>query len=390
MNKHKNPYQLETLIQHLGEESKIKRAVVPPLFQNSLFVFDSVEEFRMTSQRKLPSDHVYSRVSNPTLELLEQKLAALEGTERCKLVGSGMSAIAATILACVQSGSHVVTLDTAYGPVRDLLENYLPKFGVSHTLVDGTCEEEIFDAIQYNTTLVYLESPTSIVFRLQNLNAIAAHCKAKGIKTAIDNTYATPLYQNPAQYGIDYVIHSCTKYIGGHSDVVAGAVCCSEELLQPICAHEVAHITSALSPFNAWLLTRGLRTLPIRLKHHQESAQTVASWLEDQDWVRQVNHLGLPSFSQKALFQEQMQGSTGLFSFIPKIQTEEAIHSFVNELSIFGRGVSWGGFESLVVPVLVQASYLPEPTYFVRLFVGLESPIDLIHDLECAAKKAFC
>jgi len=381
--------RIDTIIQHFGEETKDRGAVVPPIFQNSLFVYDTVEQFRAKSKSTIPGDHLYSRISNPSLEVVEKKLAVLEGTERCKLVGSGMSAITAVILSCVKQGSHIVCVDTAYGPARELIAGYLPRFGVTHTFVDGACEEDIFDAVTPETSLVYLESPSSLVFRLQNLEAIGKFCKEQKIKSAIDNTYATPLLQNPAKYGIDFVIHSCSKYIGGHSDVIAGAICCTEQNLKTIISQEVALITSALAPFNAWLLNRGLRTLRVRLQRHETSANEVAAWLFAQSWVRQVNHLGLSTYPQRELFKRQMSGSGGLFSFIPADQDQAKIDSFLNALKIFGIGVSWGGFESLVVTTPITASHLVEATNFVRLFIGLEDVSDIIADLDQAGKIAF-
>lgn len=381
------PHHKDTLLQHLGEETKQQGAVVSPIFQNSLFLFDSCEAFRAEGRKTEGTNRFYSRVGNPTLEIVEKKLAMLEGTEACRVVGSGMSAISSVILANCAQGSHIVTVDSVYGPVRSLLEDYLPKFGVSCTFVDGTCADDVIDAIQDNTTLVYLESPTSLTFRLQDLAAIGRACREKGVVTAIDNTYATPFFQNPAALGIDYVIHSCTKYIGGHSDVVAGAICTSQERMKPIRTHEISHLVSALAPFNGWLLNRGLRTLKLRIHHHQKAANEVASWLEEQSWVERVHHVSLPSFPQHALFRAQMTGSGGLFSFEPKVQDNSRAEAFIDALELFGIGVSWGGFESLALTMPLNSVKWQGSRQYVRVFVGLEDTADLIADLKQAGEK---
>lgn len=376
-----------TLLQHLGEETKYSGAVSPPIFQNSLFLFNCVEEMRQEGQGDLGSNRFYSRVGNPSLEVVEKKIAMLEGTEHCRLVGSGMSAISSVLMANASSGSHIVTVDSVYGPVRNVLTNYLPKFGVTSAFVDGTCADQVIDAITPQTSLVYLESPTSLTFRLQDLRKIAAACREKGVKTAIDNTYATPFLQNPAQLGIDYVIHSCTKYIGGHSDVVAGAICATKEDLKPIIHQELSNFVSALAPFNGWLLNRGLRTLKLRINHHEKAGNCVASWLEEQKWVERVHHISLPSYAQKDLFQSQMKGSGGLFAFEPKVQDSKRVEGFIDDLKYFGIGVSWGGFESLALTMPVTLQTWKEPRQLVRVFVGLEDTEDLIEDMTSAADK---
>lgn len=379
----------DTLLQHLGEEVKVRHAVVQPLFQNSLFLYDTWQEFRQGADNQLNDQCFYSRVGNPTLDLAEKKIAALEGTDRCKLVGSGMAAISTAILACVKQNDHVVTIDTVYGPVRDFLTNYLARFGITVSYVDGTCVEEIFDAVQDNTSLIYLESPSSMVFHLQDLKAIGAFAKQRGIATVIDNTYSTPLLQQPAKFGIDFVVHSASKYLGGHSDVIAGAVCCSHENMARITPAEVALLGNILAPFPAWLIIRGMRTLSVRLRHHEKTANEVAGWLTEQPWVGKVNHISLPSHPQYALYRSQMSGSGGLFSFEPADPSEEKAIQFVNALENFGIGVSWGGFESLVVQAEIKYGPENKPHRVIRMFTGLEDVNDLIADIANAAKIAY-
>jgi cystathionine beta-lyase/cystathionine gamma-synthase len=379
----------ETLLQHFAEEQKIEGAIVPPLFQNSLFCFESMDEFEDVYNNKPggPPDH-YSRFSNPSLRVVERKLAELEGTDTCKMLSSGMGAITMAVMSCIEQGSHVVALDTCYYPVRTLLADYLSNYGVTVTWVDGMCPESVIDAFRPETSLVYLESPSSLLFRLQDLETIAGEARRRGIKSIADNTYATPLYQNPAKYGIDIVCHSATKYLGGHSDVMAGALCCSHEHMERLVRKELGYFGSALSPFGAWLILRGMRTLSLRVQRHEQTANEVAAWLQDRPEVDRVHHLGLQSHPQRSLIQKQMKGSGGLFSFEPANQNRDWVRRFVDSLKLFQIGVSWGGFESLVVPLRCQPMNYPEERWIVRLFNGLEEPKDLIADLEQALAKA--
>lgn len=374
-----------TLLQHFGEEDKVQGAVVPPIFQNSLFVFDTIEDLAgsMTAD-PTTAPHHYSRVGNPSLEIVEKKLAMMEGTECCKLLGSGQAALTVAIMSCVQQGDHVVCVDTAYGPVRSLLSDYLVRFGVSHTFVDGREVAEIESAIRPNTKVIYLETPSSLVFRFQDLEAVAKLARTKEIATICDNTYATPLFMKPHSHGIDIVCHSATKYLGGHSDLTAGAICTSKERMDRIIRQEINLLGNILHPFQAWLLHRGMRTLSVRLARHQETANAVARWLDGRNEADVVHYVGLDAFSQRSLFQKYMTGAGGLLSFEPVCQDPEEVRAFVNRLKIFQRGVSWGGFESLAIAMPIQPLGYSESRMLVRLFCGLEDALDLIADLEQA------
>lgn len=384
MDFHEEP-GLATLLQHFGEEEKPHRAVAPPIFQTSLFVYDSCEEFwhAMAETPGGPPYH-YSRIGNPTLDIVEKKVALLERTESAKVFGSGMAAISVAIMGEIEQGSHVVAVDTCYGVTKFMFDQFLPKFGVTTTYVDGLTPESVLDAIRPETSLVYLESPSSIVFRLQDLEAICRGCREKGVTTIFDNSYASPIYQTPSEFGIDLVVHSATKYLSGHSDITAGVIASSNERIDRLIRKEIAIFGSLLAPFPAWLMLRGIRTLPLRLRRHEESANIVAAWLEGRPEVEQVRHVGLPSFDQRALFCKQMRGSGGLFSFVPKNQDRAAITRFVDALQLYQIGVSWGGFESLAVLIEMQPIGWEKPTQVVRLYCGLEDPKDMIRDLERA------
>lgn len=380
----------ETLIQHLAEEEPHLGAVAPPIYQNSIFSFPTWEDMRagFDPDQWSHERHNYSRVSNPTCRILERKLAALEHTEDAKVFASGMAAISAAIFSCVEAGSHVVCVDTCYGPTRQLLTEFMTRFGVATTFVTGEDTNELVAAIRPETMLLYLESPSSIVFRIQDLAALCRVAKERGITTAIDNSYATPIFQTPADFGVDIVLHTASKYINGHSDVIAGVLCTSAERMKRLVRDEVSLLGAALPPFPAWLVLRGLRTLPVRMRAHQEAGNTVAAWLAGRADVARVFHVGDPRHPQRARIDAQMRGSVGLVSFEPTWQDEAAIGRFLDALALFHQAVSWGGFESLAVALQFHPMDWPEARWLVRLSLGLEAVPDLIADLEAGFAAA--
>lgn len=380
---------IETQLTHCGEEERIKGAIVPPIFQASTFAFDEIDGLMgaMLENPLGPPSH-YSRLSNPSLDVVEAKLAMLEKTEDCKLIQTGMGASFMAIMANVREGAHVVTLDTCYGPVKNLLETYLPRFGVTATFVSGTSVDEWIDVIRPETTLLYLESPSSIIFRLQDIEKITCEAQRRKIPTAIDNSYCTPINSTPATMGVDIILHSATKYLAGHSDLTAGAICASREFIEKLARAELNLFGSILAPFPAWLLMRGMRTLAVRMRHYEEVGNAVASYLHDHPSAEVVHHVGLPSFPQRDLFLKQMRASSSLLSFEPKRQDKDKVEAFVNALQIFQIGVSWGGHESLVVALQGQPLGYAEPRHCIRLYCGLEDIADLIADIEQAFEKS--
>lgn len=366
---------------HLADEyDAFLGAIVPPLFQNSLF-----------TRKKQNHGYVYSRINNPTLEIAEKKIAALEGGEAARCFSSGMAAITAMITSLIQSGDHVITLKSVYYPVKSFLKDYSCKFDISVTFVEGDSIEEIKEAIRPNTKLIYLESPSSNIFVVQDLKAIANLAKEHNIKTIIDNTWATPIFQNPLAFGIDYVVHSVTKYLGGHSDLLGGVAVGDAEHMNKLTNEERAFYGGVMDPHSAWLLIRSLRTLPIRMRQHQESAQAVAMFLENHPKVRQVYYPGLKSHKQYELAKTQMKGCSGLLSFCLDIDNEKAIQVIKN-MRLVEEGPSWGGFESVMnTPGIgpkkefLDANSTPEG--LIRLSVGLEDTESLIEDFEQSLKK---
>ena len=377
-------YGFDTLLSHYGEEEKILGAVVPPLFQNSLFLFDSSEELlaNLMDAHEGPP-YVYSRAGNPTVRVVEQKLAALEGTDGCKVTGGGISAITVALSSELEGGAHVVIVDTAYAPARTYLK-FMSKFGVTYTTVDGSCAEEVIGAIRPETKVIYLESPSSLLFRMQDIPEITKIAREKKITTIFDNTYNTPLHMRPAEFGIDVVVHSASKYLGGHSDINAGAICTDAKRMGRIVTNELSHYAALLHPFSAWLMLRGMRTLSLRVKQHEKTANQIAGWLEARPEIAKVHHVSLPSYPQKDLYHKLMTGSSGLFSIEPVVQEREKVMAFCDALKLFGRGISWGGFESLVVCLQLPLGPTNEKRWIIRLFCGLEDPEDLRRDLEQA------
>ncbi len=372
--------------------AKNQGAVVPPIFQNSLFVFEDWDAIDEAFDH--PADvPIYTRGTNPTVKLVEEKLAKLAKGEKARLFASGMGAISSAIMHCIQQGSHIVSGQQIYGPANNFMNDYLvEKCGISITYVDGS-PESFAAAIRPETSLFYLESPGSVKFPIQDLQAIADLAKAKGIKTVIDNTWATPLYQQPLVMGIDLEVHSCSKYLGGHSDIVSGVVIGKKQDLDAIQLREQAWMGAKMAPFEAWLLLRSLRTLPVRLHQHAENASKVATFLENHPKVGSVYYPGLTSFPDHELAKKQMSGFTGLLSFELLSEDFVKIKSFVNRLVYFKLGVSWGGHESLIYPPAI--SYLKEQTPeqfkamgiapgLMRISVGLEDVGDLLEDLEQA------
>lgn len=385
---------LETILAHYGEErDKHNGAIVPPIYQNTLFAFESWDHIDNAFSDPI-NNNIYTRGNNPSVSIVEKKLAKIAGGEKARLFSSGMAAISSAIMSCVKANCHVITLRNIYGPAMNFLDNYLrDKFNVDVTFVSGESVEEIKNAIKENTTLIYLESPSSAVFSMQNLKAIADLAKKHNIKTIVDNTWATPIFQKPLELGIDLEVHSCSKYLGGHSDIIAGVIIGSAKDIDSIYQNEFLLFGAKMAPFEAWLLMRSLRTLPMRMEKHQSNALKVANFLENHPKIKSVNYPGLKSHPQFELGKEQMKGYSGLMSFVIDSEELADIKNFVNALEHFSIGVSWGGHESLIHAPAI--SYLKEmsPEQFkstglslgvMRVSIGLEHVDDLIEDLSTA------
>lgn len=380
---------LSYVLHHMGEENLPLNAVSPPIFQTSIFCFPSFGEFRDAITDEV-NRSLYTRGNNPTVMLAEEKIAALEGGERAKLVSAGTAAISHAVMAFVKAGDHVVCVEDAYSWTKTLLTSYLTRFGVSATFVEGTDLDGIIAATRPETKVIYLESPTTFTFKLQDLDGVAAFARSRGIKTVIDNTWATPIFCNPIARGIDLVVHSGSKYLGGASDIIAGAVVGSKADIDLIQKQEFLQLGTVADPIMAWLMLRGMRTLHVRMKAHYEGALAVARYLEGHPKVESVLYPMLDSFAQRDLARKLFRGGSGLFSLRLKTPKLETVVRFTDALRLFKRAVSWGGYESLVFPDAVRyAGPPPEDRIpLVRLHIGLETSDDLIQDLDRALELA--
>ncbi len=375
----------QTSIHYNEDYEKFLGAVVPPIFENTLFKFPTMEI--MEESMKTPGmRYGYTRISNPTCDIAEQIIAVMEKGEAAKTYVSGVSAIFSALSTFLEKGDHVIYVKTAYGRVDEIINTYFSRFGVSSTAVEGDCITEFESSIRPNTKIIYLESPSSMILKLQDLHAVSKLAKQKGIYTIIDNTWATPVFQNPLTLGIDMVVHSVSKYLGGHSDILGGVIISSKEIMDSIPVSG-----SFLPPFESWLLIRSLRTLGIRMKAHQKNAMVIAQYLEKHPKILKVNYPGLMSFPQYELGQRQMSGNSGLFSF--EIDAEkEGIDRFINTQKTFALGSSWGGFEGIICPVIagktkqevVDMGYAPG---LIRISIGLEDVDCILEDLDNALKE---
>lgn len=380
------------IINELGEDREhYFNAVAPPIMQTSNFVFKKVADLHTAFEDEMKG-YLYSRGLNPTVDILRKKLAALDGAEDCLVFNNGAAAIFAGIFANIKSGDHIVSVAKPYTWVQRMFDVILPRFGVTATYIDGSTIENWEKATQPNTTFYYLESPNSWDFAIQPLKEVAALAKSKGIVTLIDNSYCTPLYQRPIELGIDMAMQTATKYIGGHSDTLGGVLCGTKAMMKKIFDSEYLNIGSGIQPFNAWLLIRGLRTLPARIDRITKTTAEVVKFMKQHPKVESILFPLDESFPQYQLAASQMKGACGLFTFVVRTQKMESIVNFCEALQHIMMAVSWGGHESLVIPKcsgLKPHEFDPanKEHRYVRMYVGLEDASYLIADLEQALNR---
>ena len=385
-------HDLSYILNELAEEREhYFNAVSPPVIQTSNFIFKKVDDLGRGLEDEM-SGYLYSRGLNPTVEILRRKLAALDGAEDCLVFNSGASAIFAGVLANVKAGDHIVSVRSPYTWAQRMFDVVLPRFNVSTTYIDGTKIENWVQATRGNTSLYYLESPNSWTFALQDIKAVVSLAKTNGVITAIDNSYCTPLQQNVIAMGIDLAIQTATKYIGGHSDTLGGVLSGSRSMIKRIFDSEYLNIGSGIQPFNAWLLIRGLRTLPLRLNRINQSTAQLINFLKEHPKIENIIFPFDPSFPQYELAKQQMKSAGGLVTFIVKAKSREKIVEFCESLKHFMMAVSWGGHESLILPqcASIKSSDFESNTAqhrSIRMYVGLEEPSYLISDLEQALNK---
>ncbi|MBS1493856.1 MAG: aminotransferase class I/II-fold pyridoxal phosphate-dependent enzyme [Bacteroidetes bacterium] len=384
---------LDTVVIHSGDEFNVTGAVVPPVWQSVNYKTKDLLTMAKISVEDRPLGF-YARYATPTLKQLSRVCADLEKTEDSVAFGSGMAAISSAIACTLKSGDHIVAQSNLYATTIKYLRDVLPAFGITTTFVDQTDNKAFEKAVRKSTKLIYVETPSNPLMKITDLEFIGRLCKKKKIISLIDNTFASPINQNPADFGIDVIIHSATKYLGGHSDVLAGVVCGSKEFIYKCWdyGHVVGHV---LAPHDASLLLRSIKTLPMRVKKQNENALLIAQYLEEHLKVKKVYHPGLISHAQYGLAASQMRGFGGCFSFELDCTYKKAVQ-FVEVLKLCKLAVSLGGVETVVT--LPAAQWKPFYTQkqlaatgisesLIRLAVGIENHEDIIKDLERGFRK---
>jgi len=359
--------------------------VNPPVWRASTILYDTVADLRASAGRDTHHRLFYGRRGTPTQWSLAEALTELEpGAEATFLYPSGVAAVSAALLSVLSPGDELLLADSVYDPTRSFATGFLKRFGVTTRFYDPMIGGGIADLITDRTRAIFMETPGSLTFEVQDVPAIVAAAKARGVVTLLDNTWATPLLFPAIEMGIDLSILACTKYVVGHSDVMLGSVTATAEHWQQLRATSFA-LGQTASPDDAWLGARGLRTMALRLKQHGEAALEIARWLESRPEVARVLHPALPSCPGHELFVRDFKGPAGLFSFVLHGGNEAARAALIDGLELFGIGYSWGGFESLAIPIDPERIRTVIPWEAegpaVRLQIGLEDPADLIADL---------
>lgn len=366
-----------------------------PIYQTSTFVFDDVQQgaARFAGESE---GHIYSRLGNPTVDELEARMAILEGTQAAAAFGSGMGAVSAAVLGLLKQGDHLVTSHRLYGCTFALFNHQLPAFGIEVSFVDLSDEDAVRAAIKPNTKVIYGETPINPCLTVTDLDMLARIAKGRGITTIIDNTFMSPALQNPARHGIDIVLHSATKFLNGHGDVVAGILCGPKEIIDQIKLTTRKDMGAIISPHDAWLVIRGLKTLHLRVERHCQNAQTLAEFLQAHPLIKKVDYPGLASHPGYKLIGSQMKAGGGVLAFELKGSFDQAV-TFMNALQLCKRAVSLGDAETLIQhpASMTHSTYTPEelaeagiPQTLIRLAPGLEHVEDIQTDLQQALAQA--
>jgi cystathionine beta-lyase/cystathionine gamma-synthase len=379
----KDHRDLSEILFNLGEDHVAwQGSISPPIYQSSNFRLSSFNDLREAFSDEVHAQ-LYSRGNNPTQKPLKQKLAALESADDALLFSSGMAAISAVILHCLKAGSHAICVQNPYPWTQWLFTEYLNDWDVEVDFVDGRELKNFENALRDNTALIYLESPNSFTFDLQDIAAVCELAKSRNIPVAIDNSCCSPLLQKPLELGADWVMHSASKYLSGHSDLVAGVVCSSQENINSLFTAEFQGLGGILGAQESWLILRGLRTLEIRMQRIRESTSWLVNRLVDHPRVKKIFYPGHPSHPQYELAQRQMKGAAGQWSMILDVESEDQVARFCESLEFFRMAVSWGGFESLIIPAAAKRGNTLDMG-LVRCCAGLEDPQLLWEDLQHA------
>ena len=384
----------ETTVVHSGlHPERNHGAVNPPVFHASTILSETVAEFRRRRQNWIldqPGTY-YGRFGTPTIEALEEAIATLEGGHRTVVYPSGLAACAGALLAFLSAGDHLLMCDTVYGPTRIFANGFLKRFGVSTTFFDPLAGRSIETLLRPETRAIYVESPGSLTFEVQDIPAIAEAAHRRSITVIADNTWGTPLYFKPFAHGVDVSVQAATKYIVGHSDAMLGAITSTKEAW-PRLRRSTHDLGQTAGPDDVYLGQRGLRTLAVRLKQHWQAGVALAEWIARQPEVERVLHPALPGDPGHALWKRDFTGACGLFGVVLKEGiTERALGAMIDGLEHYGIGSSWGGFESLIVPFDPRetrtATQWPHRGPCFRIHAGLENVEDLIADLEEGFKR---
>lgn len=387
-------WKAATQVIHGGHEREAFGALVTPLYQSATFVFESAQQGGERFAGNEPG-YIYTRLGNPTTAELERKMAILEGAEAAAATASGMGAVSAALLANLQMGDHLVASNAVYGCTYALMTTQFARFGIEVSLVDFSSEAEIEAAIKSNTKVIFCETPVNPHLQVFDLAAIANIAKRHQLVSIVDNTFMTPLLQRPLDFGIDLVVHSATKYLNGHGDVIAGIVCGSEEQLHKVKYEILKDIGAVISPHDAWLILRGLKTLDVRLQRHCDSAQRVAEFLAEHPSITRVYYPGLKSHQGHKFIGQQMKRAGGVIAFELAANLEEAM-AFVGYLKLFSIAVSLGDAESLIQhpASMTHSPYTSEARAaagigdnLLRISIGLEDCDDIIGDLNQALAR---
>lgn len=381
-----DPVEIDTLLTQLGRDPFANHGIVnPPVYHASTILWRSVEDMEL-AYKPGSGRLTYGRVGTPTSQAFEIAAAALEGGAGAVSTPSGLSAISLALTALTAAGSHVLMTDSCYGPTRRFCDGTLARFGVEVEYYDPRLGGGLAGLIRPNTRLIYMESPGSLTFEVQDVPEIVRTARTRGIVTVVDNTWATPVFFRPFALGVDVVLHAATKYMGGHADVNMGVVVGRTEAEAQLLRRAATQMGLCAGPDDHYLALRGLRTMAVRLRRHQKSALAIARWLAERKEVQRVLHPGLPTDPGHLLWRRDFTGSTGLFGVVLKPVSWEAVKAMLDGMKIFQMGESWGGYESLILPCHPEryrtATSWDASHPLIRLHVGLEDPRDLIADLE--------